>query len=122
MPTASAVVADIVDIARRGEAPAPAPFVYGKRRPVRDIGKVVTRYYLRLTTLDQPGVLGRVFTVLGQHGVSIASCIQKEDHGDDTVPIIMMTHETPESSLRAALATIDAFDFVREQTHVIRVL
>jgi len=122
LPTASAVVADVIDIARRGDAPAPPPFVYGPNRPVRDIGHVRTRYYLRMTTLDQPGVLGRVFTVLGDHGVSIASCIQKEMHDDDTVPIVIMTHETDESSLRAALGTIDGFDFVRDQTHVIRVL
>ncbi len=122
LPTASAVVADIIDIARRGDAPAPAPFIYGPTRPVRDIGHVETRYYLRLTTLDQPGVLGKVFTVLGEHGVSIASCIQKEGHEDDSVPVVMMTHETVEASLRAALAKIDAFEFIREPTHVIRVL
>jgi homoserine dehydrogenase len=122
MPTASAVVSDIVDIAKRGNGPVPPPFIYGRRLPVRDIGHVVTRYYLRLTTLDQPGVLGKVFTVLGSHGVSIASCMQKESHADDSVPIVMMTHKTTEAALRAALAQIDTFDFVKEPTHVIRVL
>jgi homoserine dehydrogenase len=122
MPTASAVVADITDIVRRGDGPCPPPFIYGKKRPVRGIGQVNTRYYLRMTTLDQPGVLGKVFTVLGAHGVSIASCIQKEIHEDDTVPIVIMTHETAESSLRAALEEIDRFEFVRNKTHVIRVL
>jgi len=121
MPTASAVVADILDIARRADAPAPAPFTYGAKKSVRDIGHTVGRYYLRLTTVDQPGVLGKICTALGNHGVSIASCIQKESHGE-YVHVILMSHETVESSLRAALAEIDAQDFVGEKTHVLRVL
>jgi len=122
MPTASAVVADIVDIARRNGAPAPAPFVYGKKRPIRDIGHVTGRYYLRLTTLDQPGVLGKVCTVLGKHGVSIASVIQNEQHAEKAVHVVMMTHETVEASLRAALAEFDPQEFIGEPTHVLRVL
>ena len=81
MPTASAVLADIIDIAKRGNAKAPAPFVYDRPRPIRDIGQVVGRYYLRLTTNDQAGVLGKVCTILGEHGVSSASCIQRDPHG-----------------------------------------
>jgi len=122
MPTASAVVADVVDIARRGDGPAPPPFVYGPRRPVRDIGRVAGRYYLRLTTGDQPGVLGHVGAALGRHGVSIASCFQQEGPLEDFVAVVMMTHETTESSLRSALDEIDGLDFIGEKTHVIRVL
>lgn len=122
MPTASAVVSDIVDIARRGSAPAPPPFVYGPKRTIRDVGHVVGRYYIRLTTLDQPGVLGKVCTVLGDHDVSIASCIQDETHLAENVHVILMTHETIESSVRAALDKIGALDFICEPTHVLRVL
>ena len=122
MPTASAVVADIIDIAKRGDAPAPPPFTYTHQRSVRDIGRIVGRYYLRLTTKDKPGVLGRVCTILGEEGVSIASCIQKEGHSDEYVHVVLMTHETFEESLRKALATIDAADFIGEPTHVLRVL
>ncbi|MBI4557978.1 MAG: homoserine dehydrogenase [Candidatus Hydrogenedentes bacterium] len=122
MPTASAVVADIIDIVRRGTAPAPAPFLYQQLRPVLDIGRLRSRYYLRLTTLDRPGVLGKVCTILGNHGVSIASCIQKEEHEESVVHVVMMTHEAVESSVRAALREIDGLDFIREATHVIRVL
>lgn len=121
-PTASAVVADVVDVARGiGGSPAP-PFVYAAKRPVLDIGAVTSRYYLRLTTLDKPGVLGKVCTILGHYGVSIASCIQQEARGDKPVPVVLMTHETQESSLRKALAEIDTLDFIREATHAIRVL
>jgi len=121
-PTASAVLADAIDAARgMGAVPAP-PFVYAKRRPVLDIGAVVSRYYLRLTTLDKPGVLGKVCTILGNYGVSIASFIQQEVRGDKPVPVVLMTHETRECDLRKALVEIDQLDFIREPTHVIRVL
>ena len=122
MPTASAVIADIIDIARRDGAPAPPPFLYINQAKVRDIGRVVGRYYLRLTTRDMPGVLGKVCTILGEHGVSIASCIQKERHETDLVHVVLMTHETGESALRAALDEIDIHDFIGEETHVLRVL
>ncbi|MBN2311035.1 MAG: homoserine dehydrogenase [Candidatus Hydrogenedentes bacterium] len=121
-PTASAVVSDIVDIARRDGAPPPRPFVYAEKRTVRNIGQHVGRYYLRLTTLDKPGVLGSVCTILGNHGVSIASCIQKEEHEERPVHVVLMTHETVEASLRAALAEIDRLEFIREDTHALRVI
>lgn len=121
-PTASAVVADIIDIAKRGEAPAPPPFSYIARRPVRPIEKARERYYLRLTTQDRPGVLGKVCTILGNHGVSIASCIQKEKHEVNRVHVVLMTYETLESGVRSALNEIDALDIVHEPTHVLRVL
>ena len=122
MPTASAVISDIIDIARRGSGPAAAPFLYVNHAKVRDIGHVQGRYYLRLTTRDMPGVLGKVCTILGDHGVSIASCIQKERHKGDLVHVVLMTHESTESALRAALDEIDIYDFIGEETHVLRVL
>ena len=80
------------------------------------------RYYLRLTTDDQPGVLGSICTILGKHGVGIASLIQHDEA--DTVPahIVLLTDDTLESSLFSALEEIDAHDFVRELSHAIRVL
>ncbi len=122
LPTASAVVADIVDIARRGDGPPPPPFQYTHDIPVRDIGLLRGRYYLRLTTQDHPGVLGKVFAILGHHGVSIATLHQKEKAENTPAHIVMLTHETVESSVSAALAEIDNLDFVIEATHIIRVL
>ena len=120
MPTASAVVADIADISRGGKVHP--PFVYGPKKPLRDLGRVETRYYLRLTTRDLPGVFGKVGTILGNNNVSIASCIQKDPHGEDLVHMVMMTHKTVESALRKALAEIDGLSEIREPTHVIRVI
>ena len=121
-PTASAVVADVIDAARGIGAPPAPPFVYAQKRPVLDIGAVTSRYYLRLTTLDKPGVLGKVCTILGNYGVSIASCIQQEVRDGKPVPVVLMTHETREAELRKALAEIDQLEFTREATHAIRVL
>lgn len=120
MPTASAVLADVADIARRGEASPPPPFLYTSERPLRDIGLFEGCFYLRLTTLDEEGVLGKIFTIMGEHGISIASCIQKDPHGENLVHVVLMTHNAVESSLRAALTKIDALDAIIEPTHVIR--
>ncbi|HNT89178.1 MAG TPA: homoserine dehydrogenase, partial [Candidatus Hydrogenedentes bacterium] len=122
-PTASAVISDIVDIARRAGAPAQPPFRYSHHLPLRDIGLLCGRYYVRFTTRDHPGVLGRICTLLGKHGVSIASCIQKEEADDTPAHIVMMTHETVESSVTTAVEEIDGQDdIIVEKTHLIRVL
>lgn len=120
-PTASAVVGDIVDIARnKGCAPF-KPFTYSRDMAIRDIGLAEGRYYLRLTTKDHPGVLGQVCSTLGRAGVSIASCIQKNQSDQEPVHVVLMTHETVESHVRAALEEIDSFDFVMEPTQFLRV-
>jgi homoserine dehydrogenase len=121
-PTASAVIADIVDIARAGDGPSPPPFRYLSDRPLRDPGLLEGRYYLRLTTRDVPGVFGVVGSVLGHHGVSIASCFQKDPHGGGRVRVIIMTHESREDALRAALTEIDDQEFCMEPTAALRVI
>jgi homoserine dehydrogenase len=120
-PTASAVIADIIDIGSHGDGPYPPPFQYTHQLTVRDIGLLRGRYYLRMSTKDHPGVLGRISTILGQHGVSIASVIQNEEDELVQAHIVMMTHETLESSIMTALAEIDSQDFVTEPTHAMRV-
>lgn len=122
LPTASAVVGDLVDIAQRVGGLARPPFRYARRMPLRDMGLTEGRYYLRLTTLDRPGVLGRVCTILGSHGVSIASCTQKEEASGKPVHVVLMTHETVEQRVLAALSEIDVLDSITEPTHLIRVL
>ncbi|HOD95051.1 MAG TPA: homoserine dehydrogenase [Candidatus Hydrogenedentes bacterium] len=120
-PTASAVVGDIVDIARnKGCAPF-KPFTYSRNLAIRDIGLAEGCYYLRLTTEDHPGVLGRVCSTLGKHGVSIASCIQKNQGDQEPVHVVLMTHATVESAIKAALSEIDGFDCIAEPTQFLRV-
>ena len=128
MPTASAVVSDIMEIGRdliagsRGRAPV-AGFVRGKRRKMKimPIGKVRCRYYLRFSALDRPGVLSKISGILGRHDISIASVIQKGREAGSAVPIVVMTHEATEKNLRSALTKIDMLDVIAAKTAVIRV-
>lgn len=122
LPTASAVVGDIVDIARRQNCGAEPPFRYTHNYDVRDIGLVRGRYYLRFTTEDHPGVLGTLCNILGRHGVSIATLHQTEEDDDQPAHIVLLTHETLESSVMCAIEEIDALKDVTEATQLLRVL
>ena len=122
-PTASAVVADIVDIARGLRLP-----VFGQPvgtlsdvAPI-DIAERVGVYYLRLTVVDKPGVMAAITTTLARHEVSIDQMIQRGRAPGAAVPVVIVTHETREAEMQAALAEISAFDTVREAPHLIRVV
>ncbi len=123
LPTASAVVSDIVDVASRrsgGGRRAENDWTREERLPVVPVEEVVTSYYFRFVVLDQPGVLAQITQILATEQISIESVIQ---HGrsEDTVPLIIMTHEAPERAMRRAVARIDRLSMVREPTLVIRV-
>jgi len=128
MPTASAVVSDVMDIARdlmhcsNSRMPALAFRKEGRRRmKIRPIGKVRSLYYLRFMAMDRPGVLSKISGILGKHDISVSSCIQKGRKLDGAVPIVMMTHEAVESNMRRALDKIDNLDVIAGKTAVIRV-
>src|SRR5258708_7987913 len=113
MPSATAVMADILDIARHRLAAGSArthalgfPVALIKRASVKPMDDVVCEYYLRFMARDTPGVLGAIATVLGRHGLSMASVIQKGRGAAPTGPVILRTHEAPQSSLRPPLALI----------------
>jgi homoserine dehydrogenase len=82
---------------------------------------LVTRYYLRFSVLDRPGVLSSISGILGKYGISIVSVIQKGREIEGAVPIVMMTHEAREANMRKALKTIDQLKVVRHPTLPIRV-
>lgn len=124
LPTASAVIADIADVARhRAGSGVPQPVFPpdGKKAPMAALDDLGARYYLRLALLDKPGVLARVAQVLGQHQISIASMIQKEESRGDHVPVIVLTHEAAEKNFRAALDEIDRLDVVGAKTVRLRI-
>jgi len=127
MPTASAVVSDIVEIAANILAKRPSRRATLQRPGVeaeldlKPLEEIRTRYYLRVMVTDKPGVLSKVSGVLGNHNVSIASVIQKARHAEEAVPIVMMSHEAREGDLRAALAGIDRLDVVSRATVCLRV-
>jgi len=120
MPTASAVVGDLIDVVvgraaltfralDLWPADAPAPRLTPPTA-------VRSRYYLRFTIPDRPGMIGRIANVLGGHAISIASVIQHDpgdDEPDSPVPLVIMTHAASEAALTAALEEIDRLDLVR---------
>jgi homoserine dehydrogenase len=127
MPTSTAVIADLIAAVRDREVgPTPRVPPWGvpqralRRLPVRPLAALEGEYYLRLMAADRPGVLGRLASVLGRAGVSIASVIQRE-RSEATVPIVMRTHQSRERDLRRALATIAKLDVVRGKPVAIRI-
>jgi homoserine dehydrogenase len=120
MPTASAVVGDLIDVAvgRAALSFATLDLWSDSAGPPRltPPSHVRSRYYLRFTIADRPGVLATIAHVLGEHGISIASVIQ-HDPGDDApedspVPLVIMTHLAIEAETTAALREIDRLDVV----------
>jgi homoserine dehydrogenase len=113
-PSGSAVVGDIVEIARnlvsggRGRVP-PASHRPGHHVELRmkAMDEVLAEYYLRFSVLDKPGVLSKISGVLGRHNISIASVIQKGRRVGETVPLVMMTHHARERDMQGALREID---------------
>ncbi len=126
MPTGSAVVADIVDIARkiRDGISGDADLNYiGKdsQLKVKPIGEIESMYYFRCTALDRPGVLSKISGILGEHQISIASVIQKGRKIGEAVPLVLLTHTAREENVQKAIEKIDKLDVVSAKTVVIRV-
>ena len=128
-PTASSVVADLVDVVRtltadpHNRVPHLA-FQPGAIAdlPILAIGEVETAYYLRLSASDQPGVLADVTRILANHGISIEAILQKEPpEGESQLPVIMLTHRVRERKLNDALAQIEALPTIGGPVKRIRV-
>ena len=120
LPTASAVVGDLIDVViGRAALTSRALDLWADTAPplLTPASQVRSRYYLRFTIADRPGVLAALAHVLGAHAISIASVIQ-HDPGDDApegspVPLVIMTHLAIQADLHAALAEIDRLDVVK---------
>lgn len=124
LPTSSAILADVIHIAqniRLGIPPKPQP-QFDAPKKILPISEIKTRYYMRMTIADQPGVLARISRVLGDHSISIASVIQKEaDPSAQTAEIVIMTHPAQEAAVQKALRKTVALSVVREMGNLIRV-
>ncbi len=129
MPTATAVMADILEIARHRLAGAAGirshalgyPVAGIRRARVKPMDDLICEYYLRFQALDRPGVLGAIASVLGRNAISIASVIQPERGAAATVPVIMRTHEARESNLKRALMQIQRIRMVKAMPALIRI-
>jgi homoserine dehydrogenase len=119
-PTASAVIADLVDIARLADADpvyrVPS-LAYQTQSladtPILPMSEIITSYYLRLRVADQPGVLADITRILADASISIDAMLQKEpDEGETQTDIILLTHQTQEKNINAAIAAIEALNTV----------
>jgi homoserine dehydrogenase len=128
LPTASSVVADLVDVVRalttdpNNRVPHLAfqPDELADT-PVIGMDLVETAYYLRLTALDRPGVMARIASILGEEGISIEAIQQKEPgEGETHVPLVMLTHRVLEGRMNQAIARIEALDSVEGRVVRIR--
>ncbi len=129
LPTATAVIADIIDIARQrsfaqGLRVPPLGFPWRDLRvaALHPIDDLIGEYYLRFMAVDRPGVLARIAGILGEHDISIASVIQRgRSEGDETVPLVMRTHAAKECNLKAALQLVDQLPIVQGKSVSIRI-
>ncbi|MDX8387013.1 MAG: homoserine dehydrogenase [Ghiorsea sp.] len=126
-PTASAVVADIMDITRvfpdGVEYLAPAMgFVSSERKPLPTLSMsdIESEYYLRLAVKDEPGVIAAVTSILADHRISLEAMQQKEVNSDQIASVIMLTHQTTEGNLQAAISRITALDTVADDVLILR--
>ncbi len=125
LSAASAVVSDLVDLAQDIKAGMFKPtlnIIADKSiKKLRSIDEIESRYYIRFTTLDKPGVLAKISGVLAKFGISIASVTQKEKKKAQVVPIVMIIHQAKEKDLRSALGIIGRLDMVKEKSVAIRI-
>jgi homoserine dehydrogenase len=124
MPTASAVMGDILEVAgniARG-LPSSRSVTLDRVMTIRSISDLVTRYYIRVTVADRAGVLAQMATVLGNLNISIASVMQQEtDPRDQTAELVITTHPSRERDVQQALQELEKLEVVREIGNLLRV-
>ncbi len=128
LPTASAVVGDIADIARdifSGAENRLSTHSYQldqlKDFPILPIDEITVNYYFRFSALDSPGVLSTISGILGDHGISIKSVQQKGRKKTGSVPIVMLTHKAKEKAVNMALKEIASLDAICSPPVLIRI-
>lgn len=127
MPTAMAVVSDVIEVARNIQAGSTGALPLRSyqqmvHRPLREFDELRNRYYMRFSVLDRPGVLGQITTVLGDHEISIAQVVQEGPRDPNRpVRIVLLSHEAREGNVRHALDQIEKLSTVVEPAAVVRI-
>jgi homoserine dehydrogenase len=128
MPTASAVISDIVDLARNiicGSAGRVPLLSFQEQNikeiPILPVDEIETHYYIRFSAIDSPGVLSKISGVLGDYGISIQCVHQKGRKTNGDVPVVMLTHYAKESNVKKALDEIASLDVVSDTPIQIRI-
>jgi homoserine dehydrogenase len=126
MPTASAVVSDLINVAAGWYGPAfnamhltPDVHAHAELTPAAD---EVSRYYLRISVLDRPGGIARIAAALGERGISIMSVLQHEENAGNFVPVVITTREAIRGDLDAAIAEIESMDAVAGTAIAMRIV
>lgn len=127
MPTASAVVADIIDVATGNSATTFRQLRLQPREKtaplIIKIGDSVSRFYIRVMAKDQPGVFAQIGRILADNAISISGALQHEGRGpDNTVPVVITTHPTKQSKVTAALKDLDELDTICGKPVCIRIV
>jgi homoserine dehydrogenase len=118
-PTASAVVADIVDIAMGNTYDVPEElFSDAEKLEIKEPDDFISSFYLRFTAVDRPGVLAKISKVLGDYGISIKMALQKSINVNGGVPVVMTTHPALKRKVQEAIRKIDSFDVILSPTFV----
>jgi homoserine dehydrogenase len=127
-PTGSAVVSDIISLARQkkdGIKVLIPPLGHARLKEgdisIQPMDDLNSAYYFRFSAIDKPGVLSKIAGILGNNNISISSVIQKGRKVNGSVPIVMLTHEAMESDVVKALELIDKLDVLTDKTMMIRV-
>jgi len=125
LSAASAVVSDIADLTQDIKAGLFRPTLNiiedSLVKSLRKIDEFESKYYIRITAVDKPGVLAKIAGVLAKYDISIASVTQKERLKSSIVPVVMITHQAKEKDLRAALKMIDKLQDIKEKSVAIRI-
>ena len=125
LPAASAVVSDIVDLVQDIKAGLFRSTLNSRQdnsiKGLRKIDEFENKYYIRITVVDEPGVLAKISGILAKFGISIASVTQKERLKSHIVPVVMVTHEVKEKNLRGALKMIDKLTEIKDKSVAIRI-
>jgi homoserine dehydrogenase len=123
--TASAVLSDVADAAldlKQGNRARVAPFVaHAKAGRVVPMDDIVSRYYVRFSVVDKPGVLAKISAIFAASRIGIASVIQPEGHEGESVPLIFMTHDAPNAAMRKALEKISKLPTIKGKPVMFRV-
>ncbi len=122
LPTATAVVGDIIDLAQgiqQGRSFSASRYMPSTNYTTLGSGDIRSRFYLRLATIERAGILAKITKLLGDEDISISAIQQKE--GDEPIPIVILTRAAREENVRRAVAAIDKQDFTRGKTVVLHI-
>jgi homoserine dehydrogenase len=127
MPAASAVVADIIDVALGNSANTFRQMRLKTHREterlIQRIGEIVSRFYIKAMCKDQAGVLAQWSRILADHNISISGALQHEGQGpENTVPVVIVTHPVPQKNVTAALADMEKLDVIGAKPVCIRIV